>query len=197
MTEILFVRHGLPVTGAADPGLSEEGTVQAKRLAAWLACERVDAVATSPLARARETAAPICAELGLAAVELADLREWEPVGQPVLYTPVEQMAADDPRALAVAEGRYADFVPDLDRAAFVARGRACLAQIFDRWPAGRVVAVAHGGIINAILGTVIGTNDIFWFNPGYTSVSRVEKLPSGRVVVHSANETGHLVGSRP
>ncbi len=59
------------------------------------------------------------------------------------------------------------------------------------------MAVSHGGIINAILAGVIGTPDLFWFNPGYTSVSRVEKLRSGRVVVHSANETGHLLGSRP
>ncbi|WP_250279598.1 histidine phosphatase family protein [Frankia sp. Cppng1_Ct_nod] len=197
MTEVLFVRHGLPVAGVADPELAEEGTIQAKRLTAWLAAERVDALATSPLRRARQTAAVLAAELGFVPTEIADLREWEPREPNEVYTPIEQMAADDPRASAVAEGRYGDFVPDLDQPAFITRARDCLEQIFEIWPSGRVVAVSHGGIINAILAGVIGTPDLFWFNPGYTSVSRVEKLRSGRVVVHSANETGHLLGSRP
>ncbi|WP_322767337.1 histidine phosphatase family protein [Frankia sp. Cr1] len=196
MTEVLFVRHGLPVNGVADPGLAGDGMIQAKRLAAWLAAEQVDALATSPLRRARETAAVLAAELGFVPVEIPDLREWEPHEPNEVYTPVEQMAADDPRARAVVEGRYSDFVPELDQPAFIARAHDCLEQLFERWPSGRVVAVSHGGIINAILAGIIGTRDLFWFNPGYTSVSRVEKLSSGRIVVHSANETGHLLGSR-
>jgi probable phosphoglycerate mutase len=69
MTTILLVRHGqTPSTGKVLPGrarglhLAERGREQAERAAARIAeLPRVDAVYTSPLERARETAAPIAA----------------------------------------------------------------------------------------------------------------------------------------
>ena len=64
--ELVLVRHAQPVRveegsvdGAADPGLSAAGHAQADRLAAWLAVESPDALLTSPLRRATETAAPL------------------------------------------------------------------------------------------------------------------------------------------
>jgi len=48
-------------------GLGEAGQRQAEALARRFACEGVDAVWTSPLQRARETAEPVAARLGLAA----------------------------------------------------------------------------------------------------------------------------------
>src|SRR5215210_6640675 len=70
--ELILVRHAEPrrvgageVDGPADPGLTDRGRQQAERLAAWLAVEPVDAVITSPLRRARETAAPVASALGL------------------------------------------------------------------------------------------------------------------------------------
>lgn len=66
-TLVLLVRHGLtPTTGKLLPGraaglhLSEEGRAQAQRAAERIAqLTKVDAIYTSPLERARETAAPI------------------------------------------------------------------------------------------------------------------------------------------
>jgi broad specificity phosphatase PhoE len=48
MTELLLVRHGLPMAGVFDPGLSPEGAAQAERLAAWLGHEDLDALYVSP-----------------------------------------------------------------------------------------------------------------------------------------------------
>lgn len=70
---VLFVRHGLtPTTGAVLPGrakglrLSEQGREQAEQVARRLATVGdVTAVYASPLARTRETAAPIARALGL------------------------------------------------------------------------------------------------------------------------------------
>ena len=45
--------------------LSEEGRAQAERLADWFAAHPVAAVVSSPMQRARETAAPAAARLGL------------------------------------------------------------------------------------------------------------------------------------
>jgi len=63
-------------------------------------------------------------------------------------------------------------------------------------PAGRVAAVCHGGILNAMLGGILGIDHVFWFSPGYTSVSRLARFASGRTVVRSINETAHLVATR-
>ncbi|MEU1268352.1 histidine phosphatase family protein [Streptomyces sp. NPDC005799] len=195
MTELLLIRHGLPRAGEYDPGLSQQGTAQAERLAAWLVHEGLDALYTSPFQRARETAAPVERLTGLTAAVLDDLREWDTdVTHP--YTPPEQIRADDPRSLALSEGRYEDFVPDLDWNAFRARARRGMQTILDAHPGGRVAVVCHGGITNTYLATVLGLPRMFWFHPDYTSVSRVRRMPGGRIVLHSVNETGHLVAER-
>lgn len=195
MTELLLIRHGLPLAGVFDPGLSPEGTAQAERLAAWLGYEDIDALYTSPYRRARETVAPLERLTGMTATVLDDLREWDTdVSHP--YTPPEQINADDPRAAALAEGRYEDFVPDLNRDAFRARAVRVMDTILDAHPGGRVAAVCHGGITNTCLATVLGLPSVFWFHPGYTSVSRVRRLPGGRIVAHSVNETAHLIAER-
>ncbi|MFI7403942.1 histidine phosphatase family protein [Streptomyces sp. NPDC049541] len=195
MTELLLVRHGLPLAGVFDPGLSPQGTAQAEHLAAWLRHEDLDALYVSPYRRARETAAPLERITGMTATVLDDLREWDTdVSQP--YTPPEQIGADDPRAAALAEGRFDDFVPDLDRDAFRARAVRAMDSIFDAHPGGRVAAVCHGGITNTYLATVLGLSTMFWFHPDYTSVSRVRRMPGGRTVLHSVNETAHLIADR-
>jgi probable phosphoglycerate mutase len=195
MTELLLIRHGLPRAGVYDPGLSPQGAAQAERLAAWLVHEDLDALYTSPFRRARETAAPVERLTGLSATVLDDLREWDTdVTHP--YTPPEQIRADDPRSLALSEGRYEDFVPELDWNAFRARARRGIQTILDAHPGGRVAVVCHGGITNTYLATVLGLPRMFWFHPDYTSVSRVRRMPGGRIVLHSVNETGHLVAER-
>lgn len=193
MTELLLVRHALPLAGVVHPGLGDEGRRQGELLGRWLAAEPVDALVSSPLRRAQETAALVAEGISRPVDAVVDdLREWDTDVAARAYTPIEQMASADPRAIAVAEGRYDDFVPELDLPAFRQRAADCLDELFTRWPSGRVVAVCHGGIINAMVGSVLGIPSVFWFNPGYTSVSRLERLASGRTVVRSVNETAHL-----
>jgi probable phosphoglycerate mutase len=47
-------------------------------------------------------------------------------------------------------------------------------------------------VINAYLGDVIGTPRLLWFEPGYTSVSRVFVSRSGIRSVETVNESAHL-----
>jgi 2,3-bisphosphoglycerate-dependent phosphoglycerate mutase len=194
ITQLLLVRHGLP-RRERDPGLSEVGHAQAKALATWLHPENIDAIVSSPMPRARETAVPSADELGLAIRTLDDLREWDTdinAGADV-YVPVEEFSDDDPRSIALAEGRFEDFVPELDTDAFIRRACAAVDQIIASVPRGsRVLVTCHGGVINTVLGRALGIPQVFWFNPGYTSVSRIESLPNGRIVVRSVNETAHL-----
>lgn len=62
MSRITLVRHGQPEAGWAedhDPGLSELGMVQAEACAAVLSAREPVPIVTSPLRRARQTAAPL------------------------------------------------------------------------------------------------------------------------------------------
>jgi len=87
-TLVLLVRHGAtPTTGQVMPGrapglhLSDAGEAQAAAVAERLASLKLDAIYSSPLERARETAAPTAAASGLVPVEEpglleADVGEW-------------------------------------------------------------------------------------------------------------------------
>ena len=197
MTELLLIRHALPVSGVQTPGLSEEGREQARRLGSWLKGEDVDALVTSPMLRAVETAQIAADQMGREIDGTVDaLREWDTDLPPAAYQPIEAMGPMDPRAIAIAEGRYDDFVPELDRDAFRERVAGALDEVFTRWPVGRVAAVCHGGTLNAAIGGVLGIPALFWVNPGYTSISRLHLLPAGRTVLRSVNETAHLYASR-
>ena len=68
--------------------------------------------------------------------------------------------------------------------------------MFTRWPFNRVAAVCRGGMLNAAIGGVPDMPTLFWVNPGYSSFSRLRRMPGGRTVVVSVNETAHLYASR-
>lgn len=196
MIEVLFVRHGQPVSGVRNPELAPEGIADAEKLATWLRHEQIDAIVASPLARARQTAEVLAAgmdrEIDLV---LEDLREWDDDINPEDYVAIEDMASDDPRLLAVTEGRFEDYVPTLDLPKFRARARSAFEQIISKYESGRIVAVAHGGIINATLADVLEMPKTFWNNPAYTSVARLRRLESGVTIVDSVNDTAHLRGT--
>ncbi len=64
-----YVMRHLEKADGQDPALSEEGARNARRLASWFAADRPTAIYVSATRRARETAAPLAARLGLTAQE--------------------------------------------------------------------------------------------------------------------------------
>jgi broad specificity phosphatase PhoE len=64
-----YVMRHLQKADGPDPALSEEGRSNAERLASWFADDRPTAIYVSATRRARETAAPLAARLGLTAKE--------------------------------------------------------------------------------------------------------------------------------
>lgn len=82
MTVIYLIRHGAtPTTGQVLPGrapglhLTEKGREQARQVAEMI--ERVDAIYSSPLERAVETAAPLCEKFGMTPIMETGLLEAE------------------------------------------------------------------------------------------------------------------------
>ena len=75
VTLIYLVQHGDKERLAGDPGLTELGHGQARATARWLQGSGLQALFSSPLRRARETAAAIAAATGLPVQLDSRLRE--------------------------------------------------------------------------------------------------------------------------
>ena len=196
--ELLLIRHALPirredVEGPADPELSEAGRDQAMHLANWLADERLDAVYSSPMQRARETAAPLASIHGLEVLVDDELAEYDRNSH--WYVPVEELkAAGDPRWREIVAGEWGDI--EVDPETFRDVVHKAVERLIDTNPSKRIAAVCHGGVINAYLSKILGIdNPTGFFYPNYTSIHRVMAARSGERTVHTLNETAHLRGT--
>src|SRR6516165_4548394 len=175
--DLLWVRHAEPERVApgggtpANPPLTANGRAQAERLAEWLGHERVDHVLSSPQRRAQETAAPIAAAHDLR-VEICDgLVEYDV--QSDHYIPMEELRETDPeRIQAMLEGLWESFGGE-SAEVFRTRVAKTTQEIIDAHPGQRVVAVCHGGVVNVALAVVLGIDKFLWFDPRYTSLSRM------------------------
>ena len=198
--DLLLIRHAeperiAPGTSAApaDPVLTERGREQARCLARWLHHEPLDAVVSSPLRRARETADLVGGELGID-VELVDeLMEYD--ARSDFYIPVEELRETrDHHWRAMIEGRWEEFGGE-DPERFQRRIVPCVDALIERFPGGRVAAVCHGGVINVYLAALLALERHLWFEPGYTSISRVAAARTGERSLVTLNETAHLVAT--
>ena len=94
--EIVLVRHGLPMRvetkdgAAANPSLSRIGLAQADQASDWLVAIDIDAIYSSPLQRARETAAPFAKRSGLKIGIEDDVSEFDRDSSCLLYTSPSQ-----------------------------------------------------------------------------------------------------------
>lgn len=158
-----LVRHGQSVSnregrvqGRADVPLSPVGLRQAAAMAGWArTLPQVDEVWSSPLVRARETAGPIAAALGLS-VRIADaLAELDAgIFQGHLWSELEARFPEDVARWRSGDAEFA--IPGGEsRAQLAARGRGVLESLAAR-SAGSIVVVAHGGILTAALGSLLG-----------------------------------------
>jgi 2,3-bisphosphoglycerate-dependent phosphoglycerate mutase len=197
---LLWVRHGeperiAPGTGVpADPALTARGREQADRLAAWLAPETIDVVLSSPQRRAIETAQPIARAHGLEVQVHPGLMEYD--AQSDSYIPMEELkATGDPHLTAMVEGRWEEFGAE-PAAVFRARVTATIDDIVAEHPGRRVVAVCHGGVINTAFAVALDLDRHLWFEPHYTSLSRMIASRTGIRSVASLNERAHLDGRR-
>jgi probable phosphoglycerate mutase len=112
------------------------------------------------------------------------------------YIPMEEMRANnDPQLIAMYEGRWEEFGAESTET-FRARVASTLEQIVGAHPGRRVVAVCHGGVINVAFALALGLDRHLWFEPHYTSLSRMVASRTGVRSVASLNERAHLDGKR-
>ena len=148
MTTLLLVRHGETdwnavgrLQGHTDRPLSDYGRRQARELAGELEHEELEAIYSSDLARARETAEIVGERVGLPVVVEPDLREkdwgtWE--------------------GLTAVERDRVEFVGETTEA-HQERILGALRRISESHPGdGRVLVVTHGGSMRRVQTAAMG-----------------------------------------
>ena len=192
--ELILIRHGLPEKiinedGApADQPLSETGHVQAEKVAAWLAKERIDRLYSSPMQRAFQTAEPLANQKGLDIEVSEGVAEYDQHAEH--YIPVEELKElDYDRWLRLMRGEEMDHI---DFPAFVEAVTTSLEKIIADNKGKRVAVTCHGGVINIWTAHVIGFEPRLFFNPDYTSINRYMAASSGEKSVITLNEHFHL-----
>jgi serine/threonine-protein phosphatase PGAM5 len=176
-----LVRHGAyqadPADPSAGPGLLPVGVAQAKLVASRLAAMgKFDAVLSSPMTRAHETARVIAAEVSNGAVQIVpELEECTPPTRRKEVTR-DESAESMARCKARLDALFAQrFVP----AAGSPR---------------REIFVAHGNVIRSMVVRALGVDPEAWLEMSIAHASITEILvePDGRFKVISVGDVGHL-----
>lgn len=191
--QLLLIRHALPLRSepgqGSNPDLSEEGIEQAKRLPDALARFPITRLVSSPQRRSMQTAQPVADALGLS-IEI-DERLAEYDRDMEHYIPIEQIAAEFPEELArLASGHLPSSV---DEAAFLNRINAGIRDLAAVGDHDDTVAVfTHGGVINGLLHTILGTEKVLCVNVDYAGVTRLLSSREGNLYVAAVNGTEHV-----
>lgn len=172
-THIHFIRHGQTdwnndnrYQGTSDIPLNETGREQAATLAAAMQGESWDRIVSSPLSRAFETASAVAGTLGIPEAEIVpDKRAMERS-----YGDAEGLTIPEREAIW-PDGDW----PGLEDWESVAtRGMEMIEDLAREYPGERIIVVAHGGLINALLATVsrgeVGTGKTILLNTSRTDL---------------------------
>lgn len=189
--QLLVIRHALPLRTepgqGSDPDLSEEGIEQAKRLPEALARFPVSRLVSSPQRRAVQTAQPVADRLGLS-IDVDDrLAEYD--RDLSHYTPVEEISEEDMKRLASG-----DLPGGVDQPAFIDRVNAGVADIVKAANREDTVALfSHGGVINALVHTIMETTRLLCVQVDYAGITRLLwSTRQEKFFVAGVNATEHV-----
>ena len=199
---ILLVRHGesaaaIPgvpfadVDGHGDPALHPEGEKQAIKLGEKLKHEPIHAVYVSNLRRTSQTAAPLCAHLGIEPIVEPDFREvflgeWE--GGVLRMKEQSQ----DPVLLRMRDTERWDAIPGAEtNEQLHERVMRGFEKMRLQHPDQLVVVVAHGGVIAAIMAAATQCHYFAFAGADNASVTRLA-ASQDRIWVRGYNDISHL-----
>ena len=186
--KLVLIRHGLPERreDTSDPPLSAVGRDQARRVARYLADDGIDAVFSSTMLRAVQTAEPFAAESGHEIQTREGIVEFDRGSG--AYIPMEELKRDNyPAWQAFAAGDHgADIV------AFQQTVVETLEAIVVAHPGKTVAVFCHGGVVNVWTAHVLGMTPRLFFEPVYASAHRYLCAGTGQRNIVSLNERCHL-----
>lgn len=191
--QLLLIRHALPLRTRAgegsDPDLAAEGWEQARRLPRALERFPISRLISSPQRRARQTAEPVAAALGIPVDIDERLAEYDRGLSH--YTPLEEArAVGSPEWERMARGELPSVV---DVEEFRGRIRSALADIVTAGDHADTVAVfSHGGVINVTLHQILQTARTLSFPIDYASVTALRHSRKGSFTVAGVNGIEHV-----
>jgi len=210
--ELFIVRHAdaipdedeiIPSGIYDDLPLSRTGRKQAQALATRFSGLSFDAIYSSPLRRCLETAAPLAERLGITPIIAEGLKEIKLGNIHPLPDDSQDLAALT-KALkerqldivrVAGETGHWDAIPDSEQSiAFRKRVVETLDEIASKHIDQRILAFAHGGVINAYIAEVLGLQKDFFFPAANTSITIVRASDKHRVL-YVLNDIGHIMRS--
>jgi len=153
VTTLILARHGETdwnregrFQGHADPPLNEHGREQAVSLAEALDDQRIEAIYSSDLRRAHETAQIVAERKGMDVVVDPDLRERD-VGEwsGLTFPEIEERFPDELRRFREEGASIGE-----SREALSLRVVAAIRRIAAAHPSGQVLVVTHGGALRTL-----------------------------------------------
>jgi 2,3-bisphosphoglycerate-dependent phosphoglycerate mutase len=201
--ELIIVRHGQSegnrdrmFTGHGPSPLTERGRAEARATAKCLAAKPIDALYSSDLPRAVQTAEPIAELSGQTIIQDPTLREknfGDLTG--MSFAELESKHPDVWRGLLA---RNPNFQPPGGESHVQCRQRVggFLTRLFETRPNGRVVLVTHGVAINHLLYSLmqspVDTSPAVVFQIDNCSIQRAERQTDGLVRIVCINDRAHL-----
>ena len=204
-TWLYLIRHGEieraaegRFFGHTDVSLSETGLAQVEALSRQLGLEPIDAIYTSDLTRARQSAGPLAGARGLTPVVVPALREmamgrWEGLT-------FREIREREPDTLAQWLANLATFpFPGGENLEELrTRVMPALGEILARHAGGRIAVVAHGGPNRVILAEALGLplGHLLRLAQDYASWSVVE-YRADVAVLHTLNQRVAGIAASP
>lgn len=201
--ELIIVRHGQSegnrdrvFTGHGPSPLTARGRDEARCAAVRIAASPVDALFSSDLPRALQTAEPIAELTGVPIVQDPALREknfGDLTG--MSFSELEAKHPDVWRGLLARDAR---FQPPGGESHVMCRERmnGFLSRLFESRTHGRVVLVSHGVAINHLLYSLMRTpsdaSPAMLFQIDNCSIVRADRQTDGLVRFVCINDTSHL-----
>ena len=209
MPTLYLVRHGetdanreLRWQGHRDTPLNQVGRAQADEAAAALAAIPFAAVYSSDLQRARDTAGPLVARLGLElrirpALREIDVGSWE-------GKTLAEVTAEDPEGAAVHAAGGAPWSGGETYEELYLRTVGALRGIARDVPGGELVAAfAHGGTVRAAVAAALGAppiaarRSVGAFMHGHVTILRVDDAaPPWLLLAHNLPATAAAAVAR-
>jgi broad specificity phosphatase PhoE len=198
MTTLLLARHGQTdsnrsrrLMGQFDMPMNLAGRQEAASLAARLRESRIDALYSSDLARAMETARIVATAVGIEPVPLAELRELD-VGTAVGKTR-EELRLECPELFSEA-WMDTPFPGGESYAQLTERVGHALCELLARHEEKIVVVIAHGGTIRAGVAALTGIPlvRLIGLTVANGSITQLTAASEDEVRLDALSDVGHL-----
>lgn len=199
MTKVMFIRHGETkwnilgkYQGQSDVALTEKGREQGKLLAKYFPSEQLDAIYSSDLSRAMETAGFIAEKFNLTvnaekAFREMDFGDWEGLTYEEIVTKSPEGMKNfmiRPDILKVPNGENFQILQE--------RATKRLNELIKEHGEGTIAIVAHGGVLRTMLASALEMplKNLWRIRQYNTSVSSV--IYGESPIVEYINSTEHL-----